>query len=223
MSLPTYSTCRSPVRYRPKRVYDQGDTTKSRRVGPACAGRGGNPTLVDAILAAPAVGGLCGPRRSSVLTVPRPVPWRSELDPIVIWLSGQRDIATDGALRLAVADAMASGAALAMEPSGVELISVSTLETIARAREPLWHRSRSLTVRSPSASVRRIIDSYGLTDLCPAPGGQLAKSLSPWVAVPAPGGPSAACSVAPLPPSPTRWTTILRAPAPSADRREEAT
>ena len=126
---------------------------------------------------------------SSVFTVPRPVPWRSELDPIVIWLSGERDIATDGALRLAVARSMASAPPLAMEPSGVELMSVSTLETIARAREPLWHRSRSLTVRAFSGFVRRIIDSYGLTDLCGPQAGNLANSLSPWVAVPAPGGP----------------------------------
>ena len=117
---------------------------------------------------------------SSVFTVPRPVPWRFELDPIVIWLSGERDIATDGALRLAVARSMASGpAALAMEPSGVELMSVSTLETIARAREPLWHRSRSLTVRGLSRfrpPHHRQLRPNG--PLWP-PGGQLGKVAQP--------------------------------------------
>ncbi len=124
---------------------------------------------------------------SSVFTVPRPVPRGSEPGPIVVWLAGEHDISTDGALCLALARAMASGpGALVIDLSGVEFMSASTLETIARARELLWHRSPSLTVRSPSAFVRRIIDACDLTDLLgPQAGNLAAKSLSSWVAVPA--------------------------------------
>ncbi len=166
---------------------------------------------------------------SSVFTVPRPVPWRSEPDLIVIWLAGEHDIASDGALCLALAHAIASGpAALVVDLSGVEFMSASTLGTIARAREVLRQRSRSLTVRSPSAFVRRIIDACDLTDLLGPEEGNLAgKSLISWVAVPAtrrshsqPG------PLAPVPdrvPAPIERTTTLRAPTLSAGRREEAT
>ncbi|MGP8207334.1 MAG: STAS domain-containing protein [Acidimicrobiales bacterium] len=166
---------------------------------------------------------------SSVFTVPRPVPRGSEPGPIVVWLAGEHDISTDGALCLALARAMASGpGALVIDLSGVEFMSASTLETIARARELLWHRSRSLTVRSPSAFVRRIIDACDLTDLLgPQAGNLAAKSLSSWVAVPAtrrsrsqPG------PLAPVPgrvPVPVGRTTTLRRPTLSAGQREEAT
>ena len=68
-------------------------------------------TLVDAIFVAPAVGEPNGPRRVFCFTVPRPVTRGSEPGPIVVWLAGEHDISTDGALCLALARAMASGPA----------------------------------------------------------------------------------------------------------------
>ena len=49
--------------------------------------------------------------------------------------------------------------------SGMEFMGASTLGVIARARELLWQGSASLTVRSPSAFLRRLISVCGLDDL----------------------------------------------------------
>jgi anti-anti-sigma factor len=110
--------------------------------------------------------------------------------PIVVWLRGEHDISTDAALCLTLARAIAlDSAGLVLDLSGVELISASTLGVIVRAREFLRLRSRSLTVRSPSAFVRRIIDACRLDDLVgwsPEEAAILsAKALSSWISVPA--------------------------------------
>ena len=154
---------------------------------------------------------------------------RAGAGPIVVWLRGEHDLSTDGALCATLARAIAlDNAGLVLDLSEVEFMAVSTLGVIVRAGEFLRHRSRSLTVRSPSAFVRRIIDACDLTDLLgPQAGNLAAKSLSSWVAVPAtrrsrsqPG------PLAPVPgrvPAPVGRTTTLRAPTLSAGQREEAT
>ncbi len=90
----------------------------------------------------------------------------SEIGPIVVWLWGEHDLSTDGALCLALARAIALGRAeVIVDLSGVEFMGASTLGVIARARELLWQGSASLTVRSPSAFLRRVISVCGLDDL----------------------------------------------------------
>jgi anti-anti-sigma factor len=49
--------------------------------------------------------------------------------------------------------------------SEVEFMGASTVGVIVRAREFLHQRSRSLTVRLPSAFVRRVMDACNLNDL----------------------------------------------------------
>jgi len=80
-------------------------------------------------------------------------------------------------------------AGLVLDLSEVEFMAVSTLGVIVRAREFLRQRSRSLTVRAPSALAWRVIDTCGLRDLLgPNParaGDEAGKALGTWVALPA--------------------------------------
>jgi anti-anti-sigma factor len=114
-------------------------------------------------------------------------------DPTVVWLTGEHDISTDGALSRALARAIAQGAsALVIDMSEIQFMGASTLGTIVRAREFLQRRSGSLTVRSAPPFFRRLIDICGLDDLLgPEEGSNLtATTLGSWVAVPAAGQPA---------------------------------
>ena len=99
-----------------------------------------------------------------------PVPGGSNPE-LVVWLRGQYDASTESALCLTLARAIAvNGPGLVLDLTEVPVMGPSTLEVIVRAREYLRHRSASLTVRSPSAPVRSLIDACGLNDLlAPSP------------------------------------------------------
>jgi len=119
----------------------------------------------------------------------RPLAPGDRHDPdIVVWLRGDQDVSTDGTLCRALARAISlDDAALVVDLSGAELVGLSTLAIIARAREFLGLWSRSLTVRSPSANTRRIIDICGLNDLL-GPGeahGTAGQALGSRVEMPA--------------------------------------
>ena len=135
------------------------------------------------------------PIGSSFFTVPdRPLLNREgpEAGPIVVWLRGEHDLSTDDALCLTLARAIAlDRAGLVVDLSEVEFMAASTLGVIVRAREFLRQRSPSLTVRSPSAFLGRVINVCGLDDLL-GPSPEMAtdvtgKSLRSWVAVTAAG------------------------------------
>jgi anti-anti-sigma factor len=109
---------------------------------------------------------------------------------LVVWLRGQYDASTESALCLTLARAIAvNGPGLVLDLTEVPVMGRSTLEVIVRAREYLRHRSASLTVRSPSARVRRLIDACGLYDLLgPEPreaDGAARKAVGPSALVPA--------------------------------------
>lgn len=113
-----------------------------------------------------------------------------EAGPTVVWLQGEHDITTDGDLQRALAGAIAAnGAAVVLDLSEVDFMSASTLGVIVAARRFLRHRSRSLTVRSPSTSLVRILDICGLSDLLgpsPRPGEGLAgHAPGPEAVIPA--------------------------------------
>jgi anti-anti-sigma factor len=119
-----------------------------------------------------------------------PVRRGSEAEPIVVWLRGKHDVSTDAALCRALARAIAhDSAGPVLDLSGVEFMGAATLGVIVRARELLRLRSASLTVRSPSAFVRRIISLCGLDDLlrptCGRADHVTGNALGCWVAVPA--------------------------------------
>jgi anti-anti-sigma factor len=129
------------------------------------------------------------PVGSSYFTVPgrAPAPGAGfEAGPIVVWLTGEHDTSTDGALCQTFARAIALGStALVIDVSELGFMGASTLGTIVRAREYLRGRSGSLTVRSAPPFTRRIIDICGLNDLLgPEEAGTLAATaLSSSVAV----------------------------------------
>ena len=110
---------------------------------------------------------------------------RAGAGPIVVWLRGEHDLSTDGALCATLARAIAlDNAGLVLDLSEVEFMAVSTLGVIVRARDFLRRRSSSLTVRAPSASVLRVIDLCRLIDLV-GPGAEVAgDALGSWVGVP---------------------------------------
>lgn len=85
---------------------------------------------------------------------------------VVVWLRGEHDAWTDGALSLTLARAIAlDSAGLILDLHDVDFIGASTLGTIMRAREFLRQRSASLTLRSPSPIALRLLQLCGLTDL----------------------------------------------------------
>jgi anti-anti-sigma factor len=106
------------------------------------------------------------PVGSSYFTVPdrAPAPGTGAgEDPTVVWLTGEHDISTDGALSRVLARAIALGAtALVVDLSEIGFMAASTLGTIVRAREYLRRRPGSLTVRSVPPFILRIIDICGL-------------------------------------------------------------
>jgi anti-anti-sigma factor len=106
---------------------------------------------------------------SSFFTVtdrPPPTGAGQEARPSIIWLRGEHDIATDGDLRRTLARAIAhNNAAIVVDLSKVEFISASTLGVIVAAWNSLRQESRSLTMRSPSPHVRRVIGICGLQNL----------------------------------------------------------
>ncbi|HUC15907.1 MAG TPA: STAS domain-containing protein [Acidimicrobiales bacterium] len=106
---------------------------------------------------------------SSFFTVtdgPPPPGAERETCPTIIWLRGEHDIATDGALRRTLEGAIAlNDAAILIDLSEVELLSASTLGVIVAARNSLRQQSRSLTMRAPTPHVRRVISICGLHNL----------------------------------------------------------
>jgi anti-anti-sigma factor len=128
---------------------------------------------------------------SSLFAVPGRHPLRGGFNPeLVVWLRGQHDASTESALCLTLAHAIAlGGPGLVLDLSGVAVMSPSTLDVIVRARDFLRQRSASLTVRSPSAHARRVIDACGLNDLLgPEPkaaAGRADEALGGWAPVPA--------------------------------------
>jgi anti-anti-sigma factor len=119
--------------------------------------------------------------------------------PIIVLLQGEHDLSTDEALCMTLARAIAlDDGRLVLDLSEVAFIAVSTLRVIVRAQEFLQHRSRSLTVWSPSPCARRAIHACGLDDLLgPSPEAHCANlpasdegnALRTWVEVPAEGHP----------------------------------
>ncbi len=109
--------------------------------------------------------------------------------PTTIWLKGEHDIATDGALRRTLERAIAlSDAEIVVDLSDVELMSASTFGVILAARDTLRQQSRSLTMRAPSPHVRRVIGICGLQHLLiPAVrdemAGVIGEALGSWVEV----------------------------------------
>ena len=91
----------------------------------------------------------------------------------VVWLHGEHDLASVGALSGTLAEAVdLDDADVVVDLSGVEFMDASILGALVSARLTLRARSRSLTLRAPSAAAERVLVICGLADPgCPTPGG----------------------------------------------------
>lgn len=108
----------------------------------------------------------------------------------VIWLSGEYDIATVDQVSDIMARAMALDAGdLVIDLSGVKFMDMATVGLLVRTRARLSNQSRSLALRAPSPSARRILGLCGFTSLIETGAGAGAEpdsgALGTWVAVPA--------------------------------------
>jgi anti-sigma B factor antagonist len=84
----------------------------------------------------------------------------------VIRICGDQDLSNVSVLSVALARATdLGGAAVVVDLSGVTFMDASTLGAIVRARHVLESRSRSLIMRCPSPSARRLLDLCGIRDL----------------------------------------------------------
>jgi len=112
-----------------------------------------------------------------------------ETHPTIIWLRGEHDIATDGALRRTLERAIAlNDAGIVIDLTKVDLLSASTIGVVLAARDTLRQQSRSLTMRAPSPHVRRVIGICGLEHLLIAAvpdemAGVVGEARGPWVEV----------------------------------------
>lgn len=86
----------------------------------------------------------------------------------VVWLGGEHDIATRDVLADTLAEAIAlDEPSLLIDLGAVNFISATTIGLIVDAKDRLAQRGRSLVLRAPPPSVRRVFDVCGLSDLLP--------------------------------------------------------
>lgn len=112
-------------------------------------------------------------------------------DHTVVRLRGEHDSSTTVEVTVALARVIAlDDADVVIDLSGVEFMGAETIGIIVRTRDFLRSRSRSLVLRSPSRSARRVIDLCDLAELIDPhptdadPAREAAGALGSWVAVP---------------------------------------
>lgn len=133
-------------------------------------------------------------------STPGPRMSRVDSDPPsnVVWVRGEQDAATAGALWVNLAEATRLGDAdVVVDLSGVTFMDASTIGALVRAGNALGGLSRCLSVRAPSPRARRVLDLCeleGLIDERPASPptptpmaamSSTASALGSWVEVPA--------------------------------------
>lgn len=83
--------------------------------------------------------------------------------PSVVWLDGEEDIATVAVLAETLARAVSGDDAdLIVDLSRLTFLSTATIDELVRVRSILLCQNRTLTLRSPSRFVRRVLDLCGL-------------------------------------------------------------
>jgi anti-anti-sigma regulatory factor len=88
----------------------------------------------------------------------------ADAEPTVVWLRGEHDFSTMKPLCLAIAQAIAhDDGLLVIDLSEVHLMGVETVDVLRRTREYLRLRSRSLTLRVPSAPLRLVFETCDLS------------------------------------------------------------
>jgi anti-anti-sigma factor len=99
---------------------------------------------------------------------------------VVVHLRGEHDLTTVTALSATLARAITLGDAdLVVDLSRVDFMGAATVGVFIWARELLSARSRSLVLRSPSSSARRVLELCDLDSLIETP----AEAAGPGVEV----------------------------------------
>jgi anti-anti-sigma factor len=104
-----------------------------------------------------------------------------------VWLRGEHDASTAGALSQVLTEAAAVDAGdLALDLGAVEFMGAATVGVILGHREVLHARSRALTLRNPSRCARRVLELCDLLHLVDmgatqSPGEPGTQALGSWV------------------------------------------
>jgi anti-anti-sigma factor len=85
-------------------------------------------------------------------------------------ISGEIDITTCGAMRDTLTAALRSGPDLIVDLSGVTFIDCSGIRVLVAARNQAVAGGGTLTLRAPSAAVRRVTGILGLDEVLPVVG-----------------------------------------------------
>ena len=84
----------------------------------------------------------------------------------IVWLAGEHDIASAWRVRNTLGRAIArDDADLVVDLSETDFMDASTIGTLVRARNLLLAQNRTLTIRAPSRSARRVLDIVGSGEL----------------------------------------------------------
>jgi anti-anti-sigma factor len=88
----------------------------------------------------------------------------SEGDTTVIWLTGEQDLAVVGALRAVMFAERARPAFVVIDLRGVTFIDISTVRALTDATLESRTTEWALTLRAPSACVRRMLELCGRSE-----------------------------------------------------------
>ncbi|MBK5223934.1 MAG: STAS domain-containing protein [Acidimicrobiia bacterium] len=108
-----------------------------------------------------------------------------------VWLWGEHDTTTVGAVSAALADAAAAGEAhIVVDLRNVTFLDASTVGALVGSRLLLARGDRAMTLRRPSRSARRLLELTGLGEMIePDAPGLVTKvgattALATWIEVP---------------------------------------
>lgn len=77
----------------------------------------------------------------------------------IVWLGGEHDIASTAMVAAALRRAVrVERSDVVVDLSGIRFLGAATLGSILRVRRILWGQGRTLVLRSPSPSARRLLD-----------------------------------------------------------------
>lgn len=100
----------------------------------------------------------------------------------VVWLRGDHDVATRDTLAATLAEAIwLDEAAVVIDLSEVNFISLPTIGVIVDASKLLARRGRSLVLRAPPPFVRRVFDACGQSGLLRDPSAGGVPESSKWM------------------------------------------
>jgi anti-anti-sigma factor len=108
----------------------------------------------------------------------------------VVWLSGEHDLATKGAVATALADAVAADVDVVVDLTDARFMDACILGVLVHSRGLLADGGWSLTFRGAQGVARRVIEVCGLAGLIEGPVGMgprqrsAPSALETWVEVP---------------------------------------